>query len=125
MLPRSRRIHRAEDFRVVLRGGSRASSRTVVVHAHRSGAAVPARAGFVVGRSVGGSVLRNRVTRQLRQLIVVHLDRLPAGTDVVVRALPPAAVSSGSDLKRDLDSGLRRVLAKLGQAPMTRSDESQ
>ncbi len=56
VLPRSRRIHRAEDFRVVLRGGSRASSRTVVVHAHQSGAAVPARAGFVVGRSVGGSV---------------------------------------------------------------------
>jgi ribonuclease P protein component len=99
----------------VMRAGSRAASRTVVVHALATGSATPARAGFVVGRSVGGSVVRNRVTRQLRHLMVVHLQDLPAGTDVVVRALPAAAGASGTDLAHDLSSSVRRVMARLGQ----------
>jgi len=93
-----------------MRAGSRAASRTVVVHARTSPTAAPARAGFVVGRSVGGSVVRHRVTRQLRHLMAVQLEDLPAGTEVVVRALPPAAESSGADLARDVSSGLRRVM---------------
>jgi ribonuclease P protein component len=115
VLPAWRRIRRAEDFRVVMRAGSRSSSRTVVVHAHTAGTAAQARAGFVVGRSVGGSVVRHRVTRRLRHLMVVHLEVLPAGTDVVVRALPPAAAASADDLARDVSSCVRRALSRVGQ----------
>ena len=49
------------------------------------------RAGFVVGRAVGNSVCRHRVTRQLRHLVRARLDRLPATADLVVRARPEAA----------------------------------
>ena len=115
MLPAWRRIRRAEDFRVVMRAGSRSASRTVVVHAHDAGTDAPARAGFVVGRSVGGSVVRHRVTRRLRHLMAVHLEVLPAGTDVVVRALPAAADASADDLARDMSSCVRRALSRLGQ----------
>jgi len=69
----------------------------------------------VVGRSVGGSVVRNRVTRQLRHLMVAHLEELPAGTDVVVRALPASAGASGAELALDLSSSVRRVMSRLGQ----------
>jgi ribonuclease P protein component len=97
-----------------MRAGSRAATRTVVVHAHASDASAGARAGFVVGRSVGGSVVRNRVTRQLRHIMAVQLEGLPVGTDVVVRALPPAAQASGAELGQDVSSGLRRAMARLG-----------
>ena len=99
----------------MMRAGSRAASRTLVVHALATGSATPARAGFVVGRSVGGSVVRNRVTRQLRHLMVVHLQDLPAGTDIVVRALPAAAGASGTELAHDLSSSVRRAMARMGQ----------
>ncbi len=48
------------------------------------------RAGFVVGKVVGNSVQRHRVVRQLRHLTAAQLSALPAGTDLVVRALPGA-----------------------------------
>jgi ribonuclease P protein component len=69
-----------------------------------------ARAGFVVGRSVGNSVVRHRVTRRLRAVVRDELHRLPAGADLVVRARPEAADASSVVLHRDLSSGLDRLL---------------
>ncbi|NIU05075.1 MAG: ribonuclease P protein component, partial [Gammaproteobacteria bacterium] len=58
------------------------------------------------GRSVGNAVVRNAVRRRLRHLIRDRLARLPAGTDVVVRALPAAATASSALLGDDLDRSL-------------------
>ena len=69
-----------------------------------------ARAGFVVGKAVGNSVCRHRVTRQLRHLVRDRLDRLPGTADLVVRARPEAAAAGSALLARDLDAGLDRLL---------------
>jgi ribonuclease P protein component len=68
------------------------------------------RAGFVVGKAVGGSVVRHRVTRRLRAVVRDELDRLPATADLVVRARPEAATATSRQLARDLRSGLDRLL---------------
>ena len=107
-----------------MRAATRAPSHTLVVHACWSDSDRPARAGLVVGRSVGPAVVRNRVARQLRHLLAPRLPALPAGTDLVVRALPSAAGASSADLARDLDSGVRRVRSRLGHAPGTRTGAS-
>lgn len=65
-----------------------------------------ARAGFVVSKAVGNAVVRNRVRRRLRHLVRPHLDDLPGGTLLVVRALPPAAEASYETLGTDLASAL-------------------
>jgi ribonuclease P protein component len=44
--------------------------------------------------------------------MVTRLDRIPAGTDVVVRANPVAAQAISTDLGRDLDRLLGRVLSQ-------------
>ncbi len=62
----------------------------------------PARVGFVVSRAIGGSVVRNRVERRLRHLVREHLDALPAGVRVVVRANPPASGATHEQLRSDL-----------------------
>jgi ribonuclease P protein component len=64
----------------------------------------------VVGRAVGNSVVRHRTARQLRHLVRDRYGRLPAGSILVVRALPPAAGSSSPALARDLDAALDRLL---------------
>ncbi|WP_326567376.1 ribonuclease P protein component [Amycolatopsis rhabdoformis] len=113
MLPVAARLRRSEDFRVVLRRGSRAGRRRLVVHALTTdpSAAAPdaARAGFVVSKAVGNSVVRHRVTRQLRHLVSARLGTLPPGSSLVVRALPPAASASSAELGADLDAALRRL----------------
>jgi ribonuclease P protein component len=67
--------------------------------------------GFVVSRTVGPAVVRNRVLRRLRHLMAARLDRLPGGSLVVVRAFAPAAAAPsdalGSALDRALDQALR------------------
>jgi len=78
------------------------------------GAAGPTgpRAGFVVGRTVGNSVVRHRVTRRLRAVVLGELHRLPPTADLVVRARPEAAAATSERLRHDLAAGLDRVLGE-------------
>ncbi len=79
----------------------------------------PSRVGFVVGRSVGPAVTRNRVARRLRAHLARRLPDLPGDLAIVVRALPSAADADWSDLTRDTDRCLDKALGKLGQRPGT------
>jgi ribonuclease P protein component len=80
------------------------------VRAEQTAASSP-RAGFVVGKAVGNSVIRHRVTRRLRAAVRVELHRLPSTADLVLRARPEAADAPFSVLHRDLSAGLDRLLA--------------
>jgi ribonuclease P protein component len=71
--------------------------------------AVPSRVGFIVSKAVGSAVVRHRVTRRLRHLMRDRIAAVPAGTLVVVRALPPAAIASSCDLGGDLDALFRKL----------------
>ncbi|WP_103502650.1 MULTISPECIES: ribonuclease P protein component [Streptomyces] len=116
MLPSENRLRRREDFTAAVRGGRRSGRRTLVVHLndrnpHGTGESIPSpRAGFVVSKAVGNAVVRHRVQRRLRHLIRERLTVLPAGSLVVVRALPGAGEAASKQLARDLDAALERLL---------------
>ena len=123
MLPASARLRRRDEFTQAIRGGRRAGRGGLVVHlviaqTAEPGNPAPTRAGFIVSKAVGNAVTRNLVVRRLRHLIRDRLPSLPAGSQLVVRALPAAAVRSFDVLGRDLDDALRRVLPRAG-APVT------
>ncbi len=65
--------------------------------------------GLVVSRTVGGSVVRHRVSRRLRAQLSARLDLLPLGSGTVVRALPASASASSAALGADLDRALTRL----------------
>ncbi|GAU66730.1 ribonuclease [Streptomyces sp. NBRC 110611] len=67
-----------------------------------------------MSKAIGTAVVRNKVKRRLRHLVRDRLDRLPAGSLVVVRALPGAGDADHDQLARDLDAALGRLL---GGAP--------
>ncbi|MEU8180540.1 ribonuclease P protein component [Micromonospora sp. NPDC049044] len=126
MLAAAQRLRRSTDFAAAVRGGRRVGRGAVVVHltvpaladpsistssepvrddsAEQS--SVPSRAGFVVSKAVGNAVVRNRVKRRLRALVRDRLTALPAGSTLVVRALPAAAVASYPRLATDLDAAI-------------------
>jgi len=116
VLPAAARLKRRADFELAVRSGRRAGRPTLVVHAHAGGSEESARIGFVVGRNVGGSVVRHRVQRRLRHLLRDRLGMLAPGTLLVVRALPAAAGASSAELAADLDSALRRLRLTEGVA---------
>jgi len=65
--------------------------------------------GFVVAKSVGPAVTRNRVKRRLRHMMRERIQALPGGSMLVVRALPASAGASSRDLAGELDRCLDRV----------------
>ena len=120
MLPAGHRLRESADFSAALRGsggaaGVRFGSRLIVVHANSTDAraGLPPRVGFVVSKAVGGAVVRNRTKRRLRALLAARIDRIPAGTDVVVRANSVAAQANSRELGAELDVLLGKALAKL------------
>jgi ribonuclease P protein component len=86
-----------------------------VVHAGQTDAraGLPPRVGFVVSKSVGGAVVRNRTKRRLRALVAARTGQVPDGVDVVVRANPAAAHATSAELATELDRLLPRVTAKV------------
>ena len=84
MLTAQHRLHARDDFTATVRRGRRASRSLLTVHLlvpAQDGVAVlvPPRAGLVVSRAVGGSVVRHRVARRLRHLL---RDRVNNGVDL-------------------------------------------
>jgi ribonuclease P protein component len=112
VLDRAHRLTTSAGFSAATRRGRRAGTRTLVLHlavcADDATAGGP-RVGFVVGRSVGNAVARNRVRRRLRHLARERLDRLPDTATLVVRALPAAAGATYGGLGQDLDAALRHL----------------
>lgn len=72
----------------------------------------PVKVGFIVPKSVGNSVIRHRLYRQLRHLMRERLDQFGDGDLVTVRALPPARGSESEALSADLDRAITKALRK-------------
>jgi ribonuclease P protein component len=105
-----------EDFRHTIRRGTRGAQPTLVTHVVLGARATetdgPTSVGFVVSKAVGSSVERNRVKRRLRHLMRDRVDALPAGSRVVVRALPASQTAPTATLAEHLDAALRRAGAR-------------
>lgn len=74
-----------------------------------SGSSGQSKVAFAVGKNVGSSVIRHRVTRKLRHVVTPVLYRFPTGSHVVVRALPAAATATFAQLTENLEFALTKV----------------
>jgi ribonuclease P protein component len=110
VLPSANRMRRSTEFTQVVRSGSRVRRGSLVVHLHPAVTSSTPHVGLVVGKSVGGSVVRHRVSRRLRAQLAQRVDRLPANAGLVIRALPDAAVATSAQFAADLDAALSRLL---------------
>ena len=123
MLPAASRLRSSADFATVTRSGRRVRSGDVVVYLTDAAAesypesrrpsdqtaSTATRAGLIVSRQVGGSVIRHQVSRRLRAQLAERLDLLPGGCRLVVRALPSAAGTSSRELGAQLDRALTKL----------------
>ncbi|MDP9117271.1 MAG: ribonuclease P protein component [Actinomycetota bacterium] len=106
-------MRRSSEFATVIRAGRRVRRGNLVVHMHPEisapGTDAP-RVGLVVGKGVGASVVRHRVSRRLRAQLAARLGVLPAGSGVVVRALSGSGQDDSVCLAADLDAALSRLV---------------
>src|SRR5215472_9041564 len=117
MLPAAARMRRSAEFDAAVRLGRRAGRPLLSGHLLIGDASTSsAHVGFIVSRSVGGAVVRNRVKRQLRHLARGYLHSLPRGSLLVLRAHPQAATARQAELAAELDVVVRALLRRQGGA---------
>lgn len=109
MLAAEHRLRSSAEFTQVVRRGRRAGRPTLSAHLLVTSSGEPPRVGLVVSKAIGGSVVRHRVARRLRHLLRDRVPALAPGSQLVVRAAPPAATASSADLGVDLDAALLRL----------------
>ena len=108
MLPTKNRLRSSKDFALTTKTGVRATSLSLVVYLKtNSSKASEPQVGLIVNKSVGGSVVRHRVSRQLRHLIAGHLRDFPKNSQIVVRVL-----RNQPNFEAELSDLIPKVIAK-------------
>ena len=93
MLPKKARLTTSEDFAKATKSGLRLTSSNLVGYLYISPAAdneLPTKCGLIINKSVGGSVMRHRISRQLRHDLAPIVDTFPTNSLFVVRVLKSA-----------------------------------
>jgi ribonuclease P protein component len=110
---RRNRLTRSRDFDAVYRHGRSASTRFLTLYWFQRDEPVgDPRLGFAVPKAVGNAVVRNRIKRQLREIVRGRLGRVPATNDyvlVVRQGLPEASEANGHEW---LEARVDEVLGK-------------
>lgn len=87
MLPNSARIKRSSEFAAATKLGRRITGTSLIGYLYSANNNQPPKLGLIVGKSVGNSVVRHRIARQIRHAVREKLNQLPNGTLFVVRAM--------------------------------------
>ena len=105
-------MRRGQDFSRTTKTGRRASSHLLALYllTHEQLPFTP-QVGLIINRSVGGSVIRHRIARQLRHITVDYLAELPPHTHLVIRVLK-SADSYRDDLATLISKLTTRVVAQ-------------
>ena len=106
VLPKPNRLRAGSDFNLITKTGARFSSPNLVLYANLAKTDQP-KIGFIVNRSVGGSVTRHLVTRKLRHNFVGHIQSLPNNLMIVVRVL-----KSQNDYSIEVNQLIEKALLK-------------
>jgi ribonuclease P protein component len=107
------RLKRRKDFLAAAAAGTSVSTPGFLVQERRRGDGGPARVGFTVSAKVGGAVERNRVRRQLREIVRLSAAAGPdVGSDYVLVGRRAALDISFAELTVDFAGALGRLKMK-------------
>ncbi len=110
---RRNRLSRSRDFDAVYRQGRSVSTRFLTLYFFQRDESIGApRLGFAVPKAVGNAVVRNKIKRQLRDIVRARLEAVPITNDyvlVVRQGLPEATEANGHEW---LEARVDEVLGK-------------
>jgi len=102
------RLAKRKDFGKVYRLGQSFANRQFVVYVLKNPGTEKMRAGVTVSRKLGTAVFRNRLRRQVKEIVRLNADRIAPGHDLVIIVRKGAVGLS----YRELEKGLQHVLKR-------------
>ena len=118
MLAKPHRITRGADYRATVRRCARFTGANTVAYVRLNRDSDVVRFGFIVSKSVGNAVVRNRVRRRLKAAAYEVLPRFQStveagpGIDIVIRALPASAQVRWATLHEELTRAVSRYVRR-------------
>jgi len=106
--PKSARILRSKDFRRVYDDGAKFSGPLFSAFCLRNTKEGGARVGFTCTRAMGGSVIRNRVKRRVREAVRVRMDQVAAGWEIVINPRLRAMTVPFPQLEKEVERLFQR-----------------
>ena len=108
MLPVANRLRTSNEFSQTTKTGVRATSTSLVLYVlTKPELPTGPKVGLIINKSIGGSVLRHRLARQIRHIMRTELDLFPKNSFVVVRVL-----RSSDSLALELPELAKKILHK-------------
>jgi len=108
-LGRRSRIKQGRDFAKVRQNGERVVKGCLIANWLRLPEDARSRLGVVVGKKVGGSVIRSRAKRLLRESFRLHQHELTQPLDLVLVARQSIVEKDFSGVERDFITTLRQA----------------
>jgi ribonuclease P protein component len=116
VLPKNARLTSSEDFARATKSGLRVTSENFVGYLYISPAAtsanesVSAKCGFIINKTVGGSVVRHGLARKVRHSVAANISKLPQGSLLVLRAL--SKKDSGQPISLEIEKLIEKLLER-------------
>src|SRR5581483_6915571 len=108
--PRTARILRSADFRVVYDKGTRVTCPIFAAFCLERPDRAGVRIGLTVPRAIGKAVIRNRIKRRIREAFRMHREEFGPQWDIVLNPRRAALTVPFEEIER----GLGKVIAKCG-----------
>jgi ribonuclease P protein component len=113
MLPKLNRLTSTKDFQNVTKSGVRVYSDVAVIYALANPTSQKnSQIGLIVSKVVGNSVIRHKISRQLRNVVKDLLPTIPNNIQIVIRALPSITEKEYSDINQTLIESINKSIVK-------------
>lgn len=107
MLPNKNRLKKDADFQKTWKRGLSFYTKILGFKILQNNLAV-SRFGIVVGTKISKlAVVRNRLKRQIREILHKKIKEIVPGYDLVITVLPAAAGKTSEELEGEINSGLK------------------
>jgi ribonuclease P protein component len=120
VLAKTARLTESGDFARATKSGLRYSTANFVGYLYPTGLSEPARAGLIISKSIGGSVTRHRIARQIRHVLRETYTQLPEGSLFVIRALKNPLTSQNKNTEpnqevktTDVASDVKKIVTQV------------
>jgi len=113
MLPKKNRLTSTKDFQNVTKTGVRVYSDVAVIYALANPTSQKnSEIGLIVSKVVGNSVVRHKVSRQIRNVVKEILETIPGNIQIVIRALPAITDKDFSEINKILSESINKSIVK-------------